>query len=75
MSQRSKVTITEIAERVGLNTITVSRALNEPHLVKPTTRDRILAAASGLAHELSSDCRSHRDWSDYGLSVLQDRQP
>lgn len=50
MSKRHKVTITDIAKHVGMTNMTVSRALNKPHLVKPATRDKILAAASQLGY-------------------------
>ena len=46
----AKVTITDIARHVGLTDMTVSRALNKPHLVKPATRDKILAAARELGY-------------------------
>lgn len=50
MARRGKVTITDIARHVGLTDMTVSRALNKPHLVKPETRDKILAAARELGY-------------------------
>lgn len=50
MSRRNRVTITDIARRVGLTTITVSRALNKPELVKPATREKILTAANELGY-------------------------
>lgn len=50
MARRGKVTITDIARHVGMTNMTVSRALNKPHLVKPETRDKILAAARELGY-------------------------
>ncbi|QEM83456.1 LacI family DNA-binding transcriptional regulator [Halomonas binhaiensis] len=50
MARRGKVTITDIAKHVGLTNMTVSRALNKPHLVKPETREKILAAAQELGY-------------------------
>src|SRR5690606_29200246 len=50
MARRGKVTITDIAKHVGMTNMTVSRALNKPHLVKPETRDKILAAARELGY-------------------------
>ncbi|WP_431688884.1 LacI family DNA-binding transcriptional regulator [Hahella sp. NBU794] len=48
MPKKSKVTITDIARRVNMTTITVSRALNKPELVKKETLDRILEVAREL---------------------------
>ncbi|RJS94137.1 LacI family DNA-binding transcriptional regulator [Salinisphaera sp. Q1T1-3] len=50
MPKRRRVTIADVAARVGLTSITVSRALNRPELVKPETRSRIEAAASELGY-------------------------
>jgi len=50
MGSRNKVTITDIAERVGMTNITVSRALNKPEKVKLATREKILAAAHELGY-------------------------
>ena len=48
-TQKKKTTITDVARKVGMTTITVSRALNTPEKVKKETLDKILAAA----HELN----------------------
>ncbi|HET7315488.1 LacI family DNA-binding transcriptional regulator [Salinisphaera sp.] len=50
MSKNRRVTIADVAARVGLTNITVSRALNRPEMVKPETRSRIEAAASELGY-------------------------
>lgn len=47
-TQKSKATITDVARKVGMTTITVSRAMNTPEKVKKTTLDKILAAAKEL---------------------------
>lgn len=48
MNKKVSATITDVARRVNVTTITVSRAFNKPHLVKPGTLERILAAAREL---------------------------
>ncbi|MFS8153520.1 LacI family DNA-binding transcriptional regulator [Vreelandella titanicae] len=50
MVSRHKVTITDIAEHVGMTNMTVSRALNNPDKVKVATREKILAAAKELGY-------------------------
>lgn len=47
-NKQKKSTITDVAEKVGMTTITVSRALNTPEKVKAETLEKILAAASEL---------------------------
>ena len=42
-------TIHDVAELAGTSIATVSRALNEPAKVRPSTRDRVLAAAQTLS--------------------------
>nr|WP_245956742.1 LacI family DNA-binding transcriptional regulator [Edaphovirga cremea] len=46
--ENSNSTIIDIAQRANVTNITVSRAFNKPHLVKPETRDKILAIAKEL---------------------------
>lgn len=50
MPRNRRVTISDVAARVGLTNITVSRALNRPEMVKPETRSKIEAAASELGY-------------------------
>lgn len=48
MNKKKSVTISDIAKRVNMTTITVSRALNKPDQVKPATLARILEVAREL---------------------------
>lgn len=48
MTKKNKATITDIAKKVNMTTITVSRALNTPEKVKKETLKRILAVAKEL---------------------------
>lgn len=50
MPPSRRVTIADIAARVGLTSITVSRALNRPDMVKAETRAKIEAAAHELGY-------------------------
>lgn len=50
MSHNRRVTIADVAARVGLTNITVSRALNRPEMVKPETRARIETVARELGY-------------------------
>lgn len=45
-----KITLTEVAEFVGVSAMTVSRALRMPEKVTPELRDRIDAAVSQLGY-------------------------
>lgn len=58
MSKKASATITDVARRVNVTTITVSRAFNKPHLVKPDTLERILAAARELNYVPNAFARS-----------------
>ena len=58
MSKKVSATITDVARRVNVTTITVSRAFNKPHLVKPDTLERILAAARDLDYVPNAFARS-----------------
>lgn len=48
MTRPGKATITDIAKRVNMTTVTVSRALHQPEKVKKSTLEQILAVAREL---------------------------
>ena len=48
---KTKVTITEIAEKAGVSTATVSRILNQKGLVKPSTQKKVLQAMEELQYD------------------------
>ena len=58
MSKKTPVTITDIARRVNMTPVTVSRALNKPDLVKPATLARILEVAQELDYVPNAFARS-----------------
>lgn len=58
MSKQKNVTISDIAKRVNMTTITVSRAFSSPHQVKPATLERILEVARELDYVPNAFARS-----------------
>lgn len=56
----SKVTIRTVARRAGVSTQTVSNVINAPHLVRPQTRDAVLAAIDELGYRASQAARQMR---------------
>ena len=58
MSKKNPVTISDIARRVNMTPVTVSRALNKPDLVKPATLARILEVAQELDYVPNAFARS-----------------
>lgn len=58
MSKKIPVTVNDIARRVNMTPVTVSRALNRPELVKPATLARILAVAQELDYVPNAFARS-----------------
>jgi LacI family transcriptional regulator len=51
-------TIHDVARRAGVSVTTVSRALTQPELLRPTTRERVLKAAHKLAYHPNRAARS-----------------
>jgi LacI family transcriptional regulator len=58
MSKKTPVTVADIARRVNMTPVTVSRALNKPDLVKPATLARILEVAQELDYVPNAFARS-----------------
>lgn len=54
MRRRKKVTMGDIAERVGVSVVTVSKALNNKDGVGPTLRQQIITTAQDLGYVLPS---------------------
>ena len=51
-------TIHDVARRAGVSVTTVSRALTQPELLRPATRERVLDAARKLAYHPNRAARS-----------------
>ncbi len=61
--KKSKATIHDISKALGINSSTVSRALNDSSLVSQKTKDKILAKAKELGYQrnfLASKLRSNK---------------
>lgn len=55
-----KVSMRHVAHRAGVSVQTVSRVLNEPHLVSPDTRERVEAAIAALGYQRDEGARALR---------------
>lgn len=64
MPTSARPTIYDVAAIAGVSHQTVSRVLNSPDTVRPTTRTRVLAVISYLGYERSPEAvrlgRQHR---------------
>jgi LacI family transcriptional regulator len=52
------VTLTDVAKNARVSPVTVSRALNQPELVRPETRERVLVAVKELGYIPDAGARS-----------------
>jgi LacI family transcriptional regulator len=50
--------LADVARRAGVSTATVSRCLNAPDVVQPTTRERVLAAVDALGYRPNFSARA-----------------
>jgi len=53
-------TIHEVAKRAGVSTATVSRALSQPDVVSPATRQRVIQAVEALGYTPNSAAKNLR---------------
>ncbi|MET3810837.1 LacI family DNA-binding transcriptional regulator [Arthrobacter sp. UYEF3] len=52
------ITLADVAAKAGVSKATASRALNQPQLLAPETRDRVIAAASALGFSVNRAARA-----------------
>lgn len=64
------VTMSDIAEKVGISASTVSRALSAPERVNAETREKILTAARELGYAPSRDVRAPTATSGAGIGLI-----
>ncbi len=65
-----RVSIVEIAARSGVSPATVSRALNNPGLVQPRTRDAILEMCAALGYRPNASARTLRTQRSQALGIV-----
>lgn len=64
-------TLADVAERAGVSRQTVSNALNHPHLLRPPTLDRVLAAVAELGYAPNRAARNLRTRSSRLVGLRQ----
>ncbi|MBI4916645.1 MAG: LacI family DNA-binding transcriptional regulator [Acidobacteria bacterium] len=69
---RRRATIDDVAAQAGLSIKTVSRVLNGEPNVRPQTRDRVLAAAKGLAYQPNVSARRLASKRSFVIGLLYD---
>ena len=62
----------DVAARAGVSYQTVSRVLNEPHIVRPETRMRVLAAITELGYTRNRAARALKTSRSSLIGVLTD---
>ena len=66
----TRVTLSDVAEAVGVSAQTVSRVLNNHPSVRPETRQKVLAAVQALGYEPNLAARSLASGSSGGVGIL-----
>lgn len=60
MGENDLAGIDDVAREAGVSAATVSRAMNRPEMVKPDTREKVLAAAMSLNYQANTSARNLR---------------
>lgn len=63
-------TIEEVADRAGVSKATVSRVLNQPQLVKPATRERVLAVIQELGFTANPFAQGLNTGRTYSVALI-----
>ncbi len=69
-SSRGRLTLDDIASKVGVSTITVSRAFRTPNKVAPKVRDRILKTAQRMGYVISRAASSLASARSMNIAVI-----
>ena len=69
-SSRGRLKLDDIASKVGVSTITVSRAFRKPHKVAPLVRDRILKTAKRMGYVISRAASSLASAQSMNIAVI-----
>lgn len=70
MPKKSRVTISDIAKRVNMTNITVSRALSKPEKVKPETLEKILKVAEELNYVPNAYAQSLKQQQSHIIGIV-----
>lgn len=70
MAKKNRVTISDIAKRVNMTNITVSRALSKPEKVKPDTLKKILAVAEELNYVPNAFAQSLKQQTSHIIGIV-----
>jgi len=65
-----KINITEIAKQAGVSIATVSRAINDPALVKTETRERILDIIKSTNYKINYVAKNLRTNKSYSIGLI-----
>lgn len=69
-SDQKKISMTELAKLANVNIATVSRALNDSHLVKQKTKDHILKLAQETGYVVNASARNLRRKSSQAIGIV-----
>jgi len=69
-SSRGRIKLDDIADKVGVSTITVSRAFRTPNKVAPQVRERILKTAQRMGYVISRAASSLASASSMNIAVI-----
>jgi len=72
MAASRRPSMGDVAARAGVSYQTVSRVLNEPHIVRPETRTRVLAAIAELGYTRNRAARALKTSRSSLIGVLTD---
>ena len=64
------VSVNEVARAASVSIATVSRVINQPNLVSPTTRERVLAAMEQLNYQVNSAASSLRRGHSKSIALI-----
>ena len=70
MPSGKRVSVYEVAARAGISIATVSRALNQPHVVSAETREKVLAAVRELNYVPDSEAAARARTSHTRVAVV-----
>jgi len=67
---KTNVTMKDIAEKIGVSSVTVSKALNDKEGVSEELRDRIKRVASEMGYRINTTAKSMKEGYSYNIGVI-----